>query len=167
MPGIWDKIAICLGISWYAEDSNFSQWLICMACLLFGMPCPVSQGGKNMFDKKQLPMIDIVPSSCTRKRFCQCFHNAENKHWLEITNMKQIPVTISEPFWIIICYRSNFILESFFVVCFAPFHCFCLFVSCCFLTPFQCFYFFLNLFISCCELILMNHTLIDKNETKY
>ncbi len=53
--------------------------------------------------------------------------------------------------WIIICYRSIFILKLFLVVCFAPFHCYRLFVSCCLFYTFLMFFFFC-LFVSC-ELI--------------
>ncbi len=52
-----------------------------------------------------------------------------------------IIMTILKSFRIIIHYRSNFILESFFIVCLAPFQCFGLYFVA-FLTSFQCFFFF-------------------------
>jgi hypothetical protein len=65
-----------------------------------------------------------------------------------------ITVTISESFWIMICHRSNFILESFFVVCFANFAMFLfVYILLCFLYFFNFiflgvyFYLVVNLFI--------------------
>jgi hypothetical protein len=46
-------------------------------------------------------------------------------------------LTIPKSFWIIICHRSNFILESFFVVYFVPFQFFVCLYLVVFLIPFQ------------------------------
>jgi len=59
-----------------------------------------------------------------------------------------IIVTILEPFSIIIHHRSNFILESFHVICVAPFQCFCLFyILLFFLHPFNVFFFWVYLYV--------------------
>jgi hypothetical protein len=53
---------------------------------------------------------------------------------------------ILKSFQIIICYKSNPILELFHIVYLAPINFFCLFVSF-FFTPFQCFFSFVYLYL--------------------
>ncbi len=68
-----------------------------------------------------------------------------------------ITTTIPKSFWIMIRHRSNSILVSFFsfvylyfVICFAPFQCFCLFVSCCLSCT-------LSMFLFICILLFILH----------
>jgi hypothetical protein len=122
---------------WYVRPVCCSEW-------------PVSIGEEKFCltkKKKKLPMIDNVPSRCTRKRFWQCRKQTltgDSKYEINFSDN----VIISEPFWIIIRHRSNFILESLIVVCFAPCQCFCLFVFfLLFLHPFNVLILFLKIYL--------------------